>query len=126
MAPAIIIGAALGAEFSDDEVLRYVRPGYGANECWISSASGLLIFTVAPLAIVMVLNAAFFLWSAYLICSTKCKLQSTSRTHQDFRLYARLALIMGLTWVSGLIAGFADVLGMSGHLIWGVCILLRV
>lgn len=115
IAPATIIAAALGAEFSGDELLRYVRPGYGANECWISSATGLLIFTVAPLVVVMVLNAVFFLWSAYLIYTTTSKLQSTSRTHKDFRLYVRLALIMGLTWVSGLIAGFADVLGMSGY-----------
>lgn len=112
MAPAIIIGAALGAEFSGDEILQYVRPGYGANACWINRASGLLIFTVAPVVVVMVLNAAFFSWSAYLICTTTSMLQNMSRTHKDFRLYVRLALIMGLTWVTGLIAGFADVLGM--------------
>lgn len=110
--PAIIIGAALGAEFSGDEVLQYVRPGYGTNDCWISRASGLLIFAVAPLVVVMVLNIVFFSWSAYLIHSTTSMLQNMSRTRKDFRLYVRLALIMGLTWVTGLIAGFADVLGM--------------
>jgi hypothetical protein len=112
MAPAIIIGAALGAEFYGDTMLRYVRPGYGVNDCWISRASGLLIFTVAPLVVVMVLNAMFFSWSAYLIRTTTSMLQNMSRTRKDFRLYVRLALIMGLTWVTGLIAGFADVLGM--------------
>jgi hypothetical protein len=60
----------------------------------------------------MVLNAIFFSWSAYLICTATSKLLNTPKTHGDFRLYVRLAIIMGLTWVTGLIAGFADVLGM--------------
>jgi hypothetical protein len=112
MVPAAVIGAALGAEFSSDEVSRYVQPGYGANDCWINSASGLLIFTVLPLVVVMALNAVFFCWSACLIHTTTSVLLNTSRARKEFRLYVRLALIMGLTWVTGLIAGFADISGM--------------
>lgn len=110
--PAVIVGAALAAEFSTSEVLQYLRPGYGANECWFSGANGLLVFTVTPLLVVMVLNSVFFFWSAYLIHSTTSELRNMSSIHRDFRLYARLAVIMGLTWIIGLVAGYVDVLGM--------------
>ncbi|KAJ4443907.1 hypothetical protein ANN_05694, partial [Periplaneta americana] len=105
--PAVIVGAALGADFSD-LVPEDLRPGFGVKHCWFSNTYSLLIFGVAPLLVVMVLNVIFFAWSAYLVYTSAKELRHNSTTHQDFRLYARLALIMGLTWIIGLIAGYVD------------------
>jgi hypothetical protein len=110
--PTTVVGAALAANFSTDQVLEFLRPGYGIRECYISNPVALLIFTVGPLSVIMVLNAAFFFWSAYLIRSTRSELCNATRPHTNSHLYARLALIMGLTWAVGLIAGYVDVLGM--------------
>jgi hypothetical protein len=61
----------------------------------------------------MILNAVFFFWSACLIRTTRSELRNAvPTTSTNFRLYARLALIMGLTWAVGLIAGYVDILGM--------------
>jgi hypothetical protein len=109
--PAVIVGVALTAEFSTDKVTEHLRPGYGVTECWFSSAIALLIFIVGPLLVVMILNAALFFWSAYLIHTTTSEMRNKSSSHTDVRLYGRLALIMGLTWAVGLVAGYVDVLG---------------
>ncbi|XP_021919974.1 probable G-protein coupled receptor Mth-like 1 [Zootermopsis nevadensis] len=106
--PAVIVGVALAAEFSSDGVLEYVRPGYGVSECWFDSGRALLTFIVGPLSVVMILNAVLFFWSACIIYTSTSELKNTSRTHRDFRLYCRLALIMGLTWIVGLVAAFVD------------------
>lgn len=109
--PAVIVGVALAAEFSSDGVLEYVRPGYGVSECWFDSGRALLTFIVGPLSVVMILNAVLFFWSACIIYTSTSELKNTSRTHRDFRLYCRLALIMGLTWIVGLVAAFVDNIG---------------
>jgi len=109
---AAVVGAALAANFSTDQVPEFLRPGYGEKECYISNSMALLIFTVVPLSIIMALNAVFFLWSACLIHATRSELCNATTTRSNFHLYARLALIMGLTWAVGLIAGYVDSLGM--------------
>jgi hypothetical protein len=52
----------------------------------------------------MSLNVVFFSWSTYLIHSTKFKIGNKSTSRADFYLFTRLTLIMGLKWLTGLIA----------------------
>jgi hypothetical protein len=56
-------------------------------------------------------NLAFFASSAHMIYSTTSTTRFTASagTQRDFRLYARLAVLLGLTWVVGLAAGTMDV-----------------
>jgi hypothetical protein len=86
-------------------------PSYHLRKCWFSQARHILVFVVAPLCIVMTLNAVLFSWSACLVYSTKSKMEnrSTARTH--LCLFVRLAVIMGLTWITGLIAGVLNIAG---------------
>jgi hypothetical protein len=68
---------------------------------------------VAPLCIVMVLNVVFFSWSAFLIYLTKSKIENKSTARTDFLLFLRLALIMGLTWITAIIAGVVNLIGIG-------------
>jgi hypothetical protein len=110
--PAAVVGAALAVSFSTDQVSESLRPVYGEKECYISNYMALLIFTVGPLFVIMVVNAVFFFWSACLIRITRSELGNATVTPINFHLYARLALIMGLTWSVGLVAGYVDILGI--------------
>jgi mannose/fructose/N-acetylgalactosamine-specific phosphotransferase system component IID len=103
MVPAIII------EFSGLDT--NFRPGYGQHNCWFSSSASLLLFVIAPLCVVMSLNVVLFSWSAYLIYSTKFKIGNKSNLRTDFCLFTKMALIMGLTWLTGLIAGVVKLTG---------------
>ena len=61
----------------------------------------------------MGLNIFLFVFSACLVydtTNTTSKMTSScSPTRINFQLYVRLAVIMGLTWITGLAAGFVDV-----------------
>jgi hypothetical protein len=104
MIPAVTI------EFSGLDTT--LRPGYGQHYCWFNSTASLLIFVVTPLCVVMLLNVVFFSWSAYLIYSTRSKIEEQSTSHTDFFLFVRLALLMGLTWLTGLLAGVLNIRGI--------------
>jgi hypothetical protein len=86
-------------------------PRYHLRNCWFSEAQHILVFVVAPLCVVMLLNVVFFSCSAYLVYSTKSKMEnrSTARTH--LCLFARLAVVMGLTWITGLVARLLNLTG---------------
>lgn len=86
------------------------KPSFGTPMCWFGQRKALLIFFAVPLCIVMLLNAGFFLDVTYVISRATLK---TSQSHERtlkkrFFMFMRLALIMGLTWIVGLVAGYAD------------------
>jgi hypothetical protein len=108
--PALIITSALLIEFSDLDTS--FRPGYGLRNCWFSNTPSLLVFVVAPLCVVMTLNVVFFCWSAFLVYSTKSKMVNKSTARTDFLLFLRLALITGLTWITGIIAEVVNLTGI--------------
>jgi hypothetical protein len=108
--PVLVMLPALVVEFSGLDT--NFRPGYGQHNCWFSNSDSLLVFVVAPLCVVMAVNVVLFSWSAYLIYSTKFKIENKSTSRADFRLFLKLALIMGLTWLTGLIAGVVNLTGI--------------
>lgn len=119
--PAIIVLAAVIVENSPPgSVMEEMRPGFGVRPgiCWFSSRKALLVFFAAPISVVMLLNAIFFTSSALMIYSTTASTAGGPR--RDFRLYLRLAVLMGLTWSVGLLAGFLDT-----PLLWVVFVVLN-
>ncbi|GFQ82009.1 g-protein coupled receptor Mth2 [Trichonephila clavata] len=95
---------------SSDILSEGWRPSFRNQFCWFGQRKALLIFFAMPLIIVMILNAAFFLDVSYVISRATLK---TSRSHETtlkkrFFMFMKLALIMGLTWIVGLVAGYAD------------------
>ncbi len=89
------------------------RPGFGTTDlCWFSNKMGLLIYFAVPFAGIMGVNIFLFVFSACLVFDTTrstAKMTTTCGPKTNFKLYLRLALIMGITWVTGLAAGFVDV-----------------
>ncbi|XP_033609011.1 uncharacterized protein LOC111868622 isoform X2 [Cryptotermes secundus] len=79
-------------------------PSHHLRGCWFSEGRHVLGFVVAPLGIVMTLNVAFFTWTAYLIYSTKSRMENRSTARTQLCLFVRLSVIMGLTWITGLVA----------------------
>ncbi|XP_076314961.1 uncharacterized protein LOC143227395 [Tachypleus tridentatus] len=52
-----------------------------------------------------------FVWSARMIVTTSSNITKNQMksNRKNFRLYSRLALLMGLTWIIGLLAGYIDI-----------------
>lgn len=56
-------------------------------------------------------NIFLFLFSAYIVFDTTksgAKMTTSCGPKTNFHLYLRLAVIMGITWITGLAAGFVD------------------
>ncbi|KAJ9585544.1 hypothetical protein L9F63_002661 [Diploptera punctata] len=119
LVPAVVSAAALAVQYSD---IRYksLNPGFGEGYCWFNNAEALLVFCVTPTFLVLLLNIVFFCWSTYIVFSTTLHVRNSSNNQHDFWLYARLALIMGLTWITGLVGSYVNIQGM-----WYLFVLLN-
>ena len=115
LVPGLIVAAAVAVEYVDTDVLSWMpteyRPYFGRNVCWFGQRKAILIYFAAPLALILSTNLLLFVSSAHMIRSTTAKSPTSSNqasSRKQLGLYVRLALIMGLSWLAGLIAGAAD------------------
>lgn len=111
LAPGIILASAMFIDSQPkDSIPIDIRPDFGIHSCWFGQRKALLIFFATPIAVTMLLNTIFFISSAHMIYSSTSTTRFTASagTQRDFRLYIRLALVMGITWTIGLIAGILD------------------
>lgn len=129
----------------------HLKPNYAAHKmiCWFGSPLGLLIYFVAPMFIIVILNVGLFGITIYRLHEMKLNLkfikrktknnhcQSSQPTQQNmpaqtsggisgnrdkirFYLYLKLFIIMGLTWISGIIAIFSEV-----EAVWYIFVILN-
>ncbi|XP_069690478.1 uncharacterized protein [Periplaneta americana] len=110
--PGSIVCASLTVEFLLDET-ALIRPRFGSYNCWFGARWALAMFFAVPVGVIMALNLMFYISSAHMICSTTVsKSNKSSSTRRDHRLFARLALLMGLTWITGFIADYLNLTAM--------------
>ena len=122
--PAAALAAVLLLDIIRPEFLpAQYYPALGEYWCWFGHRKALLVFFAAPLMAIMVLNIILFVLSARIIANTMestAKMTSCAPYQSQFKLYMRLALLMGLTWISGIVAGYLQV-----EAIWYVFVLLN-
>ena len=87
-----------------------VTIGYGGNTgCWVSNrVANLCIFT-APVALSLVFNVVYFVRTIKTIRQTQRQTQNIAERTQkrsDFPIFARIAALMGFSWIFGFLAMF--------------------
>lgn len=98
-------------------------PFLGERWCWFGHRKALLVFFAAPLMAIMVINIVLFIMSARIIAETTqstAKMTSCSPHQHQFKLYMRLALLMGVSWISGIVAGYLQL-----EAIWYIFVLFN-
>ena len=115
LTPALLVAVAVLLDLLHiPEVPRQYTPQFGGSAigiCWFGSRTALVIYFVVPFTVVLTLNLLFFIYSSCLVWETthsSAKI-TTSGPKTSFRLYLRLATLMGLSWAAGLLAGSLDV-----------------
>ena len=108
MLPLTVVAACLSLDLTGASL----RPDYGAGDiCWITSSTTLVIFFIVPVCVSLSLNLVLFSVTLYAIQSAKIK--STAKTtarHRNYCLaYFKLSVILGFTWLVGVIAAFVAV-----------------
>lgn len=109
LVPAMLTFVAVAADAVPAVPDRF-RPRFGAAQCWFGSKTALLVFFAGPLSAIMAVNISLFVWTAYLIHSSRATIRHVNTRHvrRDFRMYCRLAVLMGLTWSTGIAASYTD------------------
>lgn len=113
--PGLVVTLAVLVDFVDVGPRSWVpteyHPHFGRSVCWFGQRKSILVFFAIPLAAILFFNLLLFISSAYMIRSTTAKSPTSNNqtsSRKQLGLYVRLALIMGLSWIAGLIAGAAD------------------
>ncbi|XP_013792846.1 uncharacterized protein LOC106476765 [Limulus polyphemus] len=109
LTPVILVVVTVVIE-QQENVSNEYKPGFGLYHCWFGHKKALSLFFVTPLGTVMFMNVVFFICSARIIVNTSSDVTNnqTKSSRQNFRLYSKLALLTGLTWIVGLLAGYLD------------------
>ncbi|GFQ77329.1 g-protein coupled receptor Mth2 [Trichonephila clavata] len=119
--PLFLVCILALAELTDLFPLQY-RPAFAEPRCWFKRRRALLVFFALPLFLIMFFNVVLFACSSRMILmttQTSAKQQNQAQ-RRNFKLYLRLALLMGLTWIIGVIAAYADV-----QVLWYIFILFN-
>ncbi|XP_076332599.1 uncharacterized protein LOC143237341 [Tachypleus tridentatus] len=109
LTPVLLVAVTVMVEHQKNIPDEY-KPGFGLYHCWFSHKKALTFFFVTPLGAVMFINVVFFVCSAKIIVNTSSNVTNNQikSSRQNFRLYSKLALLTGLTWIVGLLAGYLD------------------
>lgn len=87
-------------------------PIYGKNICWIGRRKSLWVFFGIPVAAIIAGNLIFYvitaaaLWRSHKTRSSLKNVTANKSSQDDIRfgLYLKLAMIMGIAWITGFIA----------------------
>jgi len=126
LTPALLSAATLCIDLLDlPQVPQHFKPGLGASQlglCWFSKRLSLVIYFIVPFSLIITLNILFFLSSSCVIWeNNRCPAKiTTSGPKTNFHLYLKLGVLMGLTWVAGLVAG-----GLDQEWVWYVFLVLN-
>ncbi|XP_077081894.1 adhesion G-protein coupled receptor G7-like [Siphateles boraxobius] len=107
--PAVIVGISLGSTYSVKEPLGYRQEEF----CWLASLDHKQKFSMGkpmfwgfllPLALILLSNMAILLHFFHIICRTNPNLNSSRKTLKKKILSSfSLAVMLGLSWVTGYI-----------------------
>ncbi|KAK8371834.1 hypothetical protein O3P69_015712 [Scylla paramamosain] len=86
-------------------------PRLGHPWCWFSHRKSLLVFFAAPVAVFIAMNVVFFTSTAVLIAGVSrgaamAATASASLRRQRYCSVVRLAVVMGLAWVTAILAPY--------------------
>lgn len=108
--PLLIVSIGIYLETASiEQVPCEWKPRYGAEEeCLISGNQSFVALFIIPSSILFVINNLFFAHTAYLIYHNQRHNTITQQEQINFKLYIRLALIMGSTWIFGSLYTFTE------------------
>jgi len=126
LVPALIVATAAVIDILQfPEIPERFRPGFSESViklCWFSRKDALIIYFIVPFGVIMLLNVIFFIISGYFVWQTSKSTAkiTTSGPKTNFFLFTKLSILMGLSWITGLIAGALDI-----DYIWYVFLILN-
>ena len=119
--PLVISGLVFCLDYLP--ILDEYKPQFGGWACWITNKKGILLYFVTPVSAFIATNITFFILTTVSLRKTfksANKVRQSTDKSKQYYVYLKLFILMGLTWVIGIIAPWADT-----PAIWFVFIVLN-
>ena len=107
--PLKISGLVLGLDHLPIP-MKY-KPQLGGSACWITNNRAILACFVAPISVCITINMIFYILanvSLWKMFRDTNRIRQTKDKTKEFRIYLKLFILMGVTWVIGIAAPWAD------------------
>ncbi|XP_067132781.1 G-protein coupled receptor Mth2-like [Centruroides vittatus] len=101
---AVVITGEENAIFPED-----LKPGFKSRLriCWFTRLWSMVVFFAIPIGLLIFINILFFVFSAHIIFSSFMKVDNQNNGRKKkFVLCVKLAIIMGVGWIFGLLTYF--------------------
>ncbi|XP_013417853.1 uncharacterized protein LOC106178969 [Lingula anatina] len=111
--PGGIVAVCLVLDYIDID--PQFKPNYQGPACYISNIYPLVLFLVAPIGVVLIVNIILYAMiakSLHAALSTSLKLNMRKNKH-SFVTYLRLFALMGTTWIFGFLSGGLGILALE-------------
>ncbi|XP_013396799.1 G-protein coupled receptor Mth-like [Lingula anatina] len=111
--PGGIVALCLVLDYVDID--SQFQPHYSGPACYISNIYPLVLFLVAPIGVILIVNIVLFAMiarSIHIAISEAGKLKAKRNKH-TFLIYVRLFALMGTTWLFGFLSGGLNVLALN-------------
>ena len=104
--PAIIAVTVACLDFSN--IGSMYKPEFGTNLCWFNQRYALLLYFGVPVAFLLFLTTIFFMLTVLNLrkTSTSHVRKSSDRESHQVKIYFRLFVLIGVTWIIGFVAAF--------------------
>ena len=104
--PAIVAVTVACLDFSN--IGSMYKPEFGTNYCWFNQRYALLLYFGVPVAILLFFTTIFFILTVLNIrkTSTSHVRKSSDRESHQVKIYFRLFVLIGVTWIIGFVAAF--------------------
>ena len=109
--PIILVVVPITMNYVDVDTT--FRPEFGGFRCWYTQRYAMLIYFGLPVAVSIILNICLYTLTAISLhksfhssCTSDSAFSQGEGHH--FRIYVRLFVLMGITWVFGFISAFTD------------------
>ena len=105
--PILLVSISIITNFAD--VHEGFSPEFGGSRCWYTSRYAMLLYFGVPLMLSSAMNAALFILSSFNLHMAFNKGTNVIKSEgRHFRIYVRLFVLMGITWIFGFISAFTD------------------
>ncbi|XP_065220913.1 uncharacterized protein LOC135845947 [Planococcus citri] len=115
--PLTLVGTTLYFDLVDSKSL--LAPHFAYSGCWFDNGISLMVFFVGPVCLILIINGVLFLHTSYMLHSNRCE-SVNQKSRVNFKLFTRIGLLTGFTWITGFIAGYTQIL-----IIWFLFVVLN-
>ncbi|XP_072391045.1 G-protein coupled receptor Mth2-like [Diabrotica undecimpunctata] len=103
-APVLAVCWLLIMHYGHPAGLSTIHPGIGISRCWFKTARESNIYFNGPVAVLLIINIVFFIWTIVELWKSSKNCPKTKILKFRVKMYVKLFFVMGITWIFEIIS----------------------